>query len=312
MDARITKSRLSNLLSYDWLKIIAAVAVAIVALCVFFTTVKTRPRAGQHYEILAYSDLQAGTDSSTFASSLGDVFSYDILKVTAETLSGNPYSGAVFSSLRATGSGNAMFIGNWAQDDGKEETEDKGTLQTFVEGFLVWRDDGTRGLEILLDTEEYLRQAEDYIASAFGENWRENGEIDEAVAREYFFARNGKDKRFRTQKAKEAGVLQEIGRLEGLREDLAFVDRAFEKGVLSHVVISTEAGDFTVGISLAKLSKLGNLYYYAEKREDETVHSIEKEALVLLNNGGREGDLVYESVSLIRYLVETYYVGELP
>ncbi len=36
MDARITKQRLSNMLSYDWLKILAAIAAAALALALFY------------------------------------------------------------------------------------------------------------------------------------------------------------------------------------------------------------------------------------------------------------------------------------
>ena len=55
MDAKITKSRLANLLSYDWLKIIAAILAVVFLLIVFFTTIKTRAREEQIYTVYAYS-----------------------------------------------------------------------------------------------------------------------------------------------------------------------------------------------------------------------------------------------------------------
>ncbi len=51
MDARISKSRLSNFLSYDWLKILIAVAVAVTAVCVFFSMIKTRARDEQVFSV---------------------------------------------------------------------------------------------------------------------------------------------------------------------------------------------------------------------------------------------------------------------
>lgn len=49
MDARITKQRLANMLSYDWLKIIGAIALAAVVFCVFFMMIATRATAGQTF-----------------------------------------------------------------------------------------------------------------------------------------------------------------------------------------------------------------------------------------------------------------------
>ena len=64
MDARITKQRLANMLSYDWLKIVGAIALAAVAFCVFFLMIATTPTAGQTFYVYAYDGLTGGMDFS--------------------------------------------------------------------------------------------------------------------------------------------------------------------------------------------------------------------------------------------------------
>ena len=86
MDAKITKERLGNFLSYDWLKILIAVVAVVFALCVFFTSVQTRPRADQEYELYGYTGLVKGSGASGLESRLlGGGLSYDILTFTFET-----------------------------------------------------------------------------------------------------------------------------------------------------------------------------------------------------------------------------------
>ena len=58
MDARITKQRLSNLISYDWLKMLVTILVFVLVLVLLFTMTATRPRKDQEFAIYAHTDLQ--------------------------------------------------------------------------------------------------------------------------------------------------------------------------------------------------------------------------------------------------------------
>ena len=49
MDARITKKRVGHMLSYDWIKIIAIAAAAIVLWSLLFTMTATRATVGQTF-----------------------------------------------------------------------------------------------------------------------------------------------------------------------------------------------------------------------------------------------------------------------
>ena len=54
MDAKITKLRLSRMLSYDWLKIIGAAAAVIIVWVLIFTMTATRITSAQTFTVHNY------------------------------------------------------------------------------------------------------------------------------------------------------------------------------------------------------------------------------------------------------------------
>ena len=98
MDARITKQRLGNLLSYDWLKIIVSIAIAALALSLFFTMVRTTPTSAQSFEIYGYTDVYTGSKFGGVSEELEskNAFSYEILTVTSEYFRDDSYSANSF------------------------------------------------------------------------------------------------------------------------------------------------------------------------------------------------------------------------
>ena len=54
MDAKITKTRLSRLLSYDWLKIVGVIAGVILVWSLIFTMTATRITPAQQFHVLNY------------------------------------------------------------------------------------------------------------------------------------------------------------------------------------------------------------------------------------------------------------------
>ena len=53
MDARITKQRLGNLLSYDWLKMLIAIVIAVFLIILLFTMTATRVTNAQTFAVYA-------------------------------------------------------------------------------------------------------------------------------------------------------------------------------------------------------------------------------------------------------------------
>lgn len=307
MDARITKERLSNLLSYDWLKILAAVAAAVLVLSVLFTSLATRPTLAQSYEIFGYTDLSYGSDYAELGDRLENkkAFSYDILTVTVESFGTSSYGSTVYAARRMAGQGDAMFISDYEvygtnEETGEEELTKASELKTFIETYS----------ESVLDTQVFLSDAANYLDGFFGGDW-ETGELDEEAVAKAFTARNDSDKRFKTEASKLAGIEQEKERVLKLRDDLKAVNDALARGVISHTVIEgagTDGADkacaFRVGG--AQMRGLTDLFYYEADKDGTTVRSSETLSLMLFDNGNASGDLVYDTLSFLHYLLDTY------
>lgn len=312
MDARITKSRLANLISYDWLKIVAGILAAVLALCVFFTTVKTRPRDNQVFAIYGYREVTAGEGCRGLSDRLleNGIFSYDVLSVENETFGTDQYSDTALAARRSTMLGSVMFTttnpmectdesGNVVKDENGE------TVYTTVLASLV----GGNEL-VAYDLERYLADCENYLIRFFGENWRE-GSLNEEEARRCFEARNGSDRRFRSQEKKEEGVLKEKERLESLRENYLAALGYLESGLISYVrTPNNEGGTSAMAFSLGGLRTLRNLYFYTENGGPVSSNI----CLIFFRNDYDAGkpaaevtnDLRYEPLAFLRYVVETY------
>lgn len=312
MDARITKSRLFNLLSYDWLKILAVIAAAIAALCVFFTTVRPRPSDAQIFTVYAYGDIKSGEDAATLQDDLlaKNIFSYEILSTQVEKLTsssgifGGVDANTLYTTRLINDARTVMFV--YGLDD--PSSEGYGAVERLIGG----ADNG------FIDVSVYLRDCEKYLVRFFGEDWR-NGTLDTTAAEQCFLARNEKDKRFRSDEKRAAGILSEQERLCRLRDDLAAVLDALDGGSLSYSTITVDeeraeqngiaAGTYLCGVSLGKLGRLNRLFYYSTETENGSVSTVSGLNLILFNSkllGDQTNDLRYETVSFLSYLLSAY------
>lgn len=303
MDARITKQRLANMLSYDWLKIIGAIALAAALFCVFFVMIATRATDGQTFYVYAYDGLTAGADFNRLDEDLKNknVFAYDILDIGCETFKADKiYGTAAFTARRSAGEGRVMFI-----DDVREEDKD-GKVSSTLLSFLDNADTEHEKFSFFLNPEDFLNDCKAYLQSFFGEDLTE--ELNAEKAREAFMARNGKDKRYRSAAKKEAGVLQEEERLKKLKNDFVSVKEAVENKTLDFATYTGFEGKVhTVGFSMKSLNKITSLVYYTAEDEDgKKVQAKDDVVLCIFDNGKREGDLKYETVNFLAYLLRTY------
>lgn len=309
MDARITKQRLGNLLSYDWLKILVSIAAAVVALVLFFTMVGTRPTAGQTFTVYGYSDVKPGADVGYLPGNLEDtnVFSYDILKIQSESFYGNTYAGAAYEARRSSGEGTVMFVSDYAKDDGNDETKEVGTLSAMAANSLRPDPDSETGYTMYLfySPVKFMDDAAKYLAAFFEGDWRTAETLKEAKVRETFETRNGSDKRYRFSSSKfEEGVADEARRIKKLRDDFLVVEQAFQEGKLSCTEYTDENGlTYPIAVNLSRLSSITSLYYYEDA---EGSRSAELLNLIIFENYDRLGDLKYDTVSFLKYLVEKY------
>ena len=286
MDAKITKQRLGNLLTYDWLKILAVIAAAIGLLTLFFTMVRTRPTEEQTFTVYAYCVKQGTLPDHEPDKNL---FSYEILTTAEETFDAK--TGYLFQVRRSAGQGTVLFVADIEDKDENGNVTAQSDLSTLTDGMSGG---------IAVDTKEFLSDCEAYLKKFFGEGLKEE-DLNYGLVRETFLARNAKDKRFRSEAKKEAGIVQEEERLKKLRTDYLEVCAAVEKGLLTHRELEKDGKTYSVAFGLGGLNKISKLYYCGNfEDKQDALH------LVVLNNRNQDSDLRYETVSYLSYLVREF------
>lgn len=320
MDARITKPRLSNLMSYDWIKIICVIVAAIIALMLVFAVSETKPLSTQKFYVYAYTDVFEGENFGRLSDRLSgkNVFSYDILEVGSESFSASSSGSSVYQLRRSVGLGNVLFVtdeviyqkdeeGNVVKDeDGNAVVEKNSTLCSMALGKSVASDEAEAG--VAYDTVYYMDACERYLVQFFGDDWRTDDTFDGVLTPADSFSRNANDKRYKTDATRAQGLEDEKARLKKLREDYLVVDAAFDEGLLSHTCHEDENGNSSYpGINLSKLKSLRSLVYYNDS-EDDSIITENLNLMLLFNSPLAHNDLRFESISFLRYLVDTYKV----
>ncbi len=323
MDAKITKTRLGHLLSYDWLKIVG-LALAIIMLWVLvFTTTATRILPSQTFTVCNY----VGNHSvkSKLLESLSDAYStnaftHEVLKTDIVDL--NVEQSMAYQLLEArvaTDELDVMFVSQ--EDDAStayEETDSAGNKttaykSTYLESFL-------NGYHYdVFKIDEYLAQMQAYV-----EKYYENGEIDEEKVETDFRARvkRMKDKRYKTEEQIKKGLVGEIERIEKYQKALTDFNAYLAAGYVEIVEVSHEKEegndyDFSwsgkYGINLCpdveKMGKLADYVSYAETYLDEegvekTKPYAEDMTVCIFNSNGEEECYRYEALVYITNLVE--------
>ena len=339
MDIKITKSRFSNLLSYDFIKIILAIVAAVMVWVLLFTTCATRATVGEQFYFVTFGEIYS-KDSNFAGQMLSDLkkenkLSYDVLdlNVTNVTAAGN-YSALYMLSLKsATKEGDVMLF------NGKETTvmKDDGTYETDEDGNEKKKvNDEAQSIVnngYLVNFSEYLNSAKAYL-----DKFTVNGKIDEATVEKYFLEVRMKEasnyrKTFRTTEQKKKGVKLEFERLNTLAETyesvMLFLKTAEEDGADVMWYADYNAGEtyeklhVPYGIDLDKMNKYGlsknpdakklseYFWYYESVKSDETGETTlqnNSQGLVLsvFNYGTDQYDLQFESLAVIDRIIRTF------
>lgn len=206
MDNRITKKRLSNFLSYEWILMIVVIFLAIATMELMYSVTSTRITAGQFFKY--YLDKNLSSDVADFYLSLnyepgknGKTFSYDVLKVGMESLT---VSDEVLTARLSVQEGDVIFT------DTTEEENGSSRAKQIVDGFPI------------MPLDDLLSKAKEYIAG-----FTVGGELSEELIRTHFDERMRKDNRFRTEEQKEAGRILETERIQKLAKDVEDFEKLF-------------------------------------------------------------------------------------
>ena len=204
----MTKKRLSDFLAYEWILTIVAAIAAIIVLELIYTVAATRLSVGQQFKYYTDEDLYVYDMSMGSIYDLlgvetgknGKTFSFDVLSVETENLT-DSYN--VLSVRLSVQEGDAIFTSSTEKEDGSVRAK------SIIDEFPVY------DMNKLLDgAKEYLTR---FVRS--GGDVYNPDDYDETKIRDWFDVRMKGDNRFRTEKEKEEGRKNEIGRIKKLAAD---------------------------------------------------------------------------------------------
>lgn len=248
MDAKITKKRLGHQLSYDWIKIAGTCILAVVLLLVLFTTIATRPTAGQTFDFYTFFDVRFNSSRLGSLDTLKEkgALSYDIQRLNTYEVTSTGYEDMILSTRFAAGEGDVIIasdVGDVVAEDGSGALTDLSGLKEFLYGYrgncMCWgrtaalyhRPDVQRHgvFQLLCRLRRLSGQVfpgADYQSTvkagqAFDETEALAVGLEETAAENGFNERMQGDKRFKTDEQKKQGIADEKTRLLNLRD--AFV-----------------------------------------------------------------------------------------
>ena len=349
MDARITKKRLGHQLSYDWIKIAGTCILAVVLLLVLFTTIATRPTAGQTFDFYTFFDVRF---NSTRLGSLDTLkadgaLSYDIQKLNTYEVTSTGYEDMILSTRFAAGEGDVIVasdVGDVADENIDGALKDLSGLKEFLYGYrgnCMWL--GTDGQP--LNDPQYGAVGSNYFAdcAAYLDGYfpgagysaavakgaadlDTSAALDEAAAEAGFRSRMKGDKRFKTEEQKEQGIEDEKTRLLDLRDAFVKVWKSVKtNGAIRVNTLSFSAdldGNGSIGegesfvwsysFDISGLEKITDvLVTYTASGSGTVTGSREGLSLCVVRNGtSNEEELRYEPFTLLAYFVEEFNGGD--
>ena len=263
MDAKITKKRLGEFLSYEWIKIIAIALAIILFWSLLFSVSGTKLTPDQLFTVFNHLGTKTGEDFNAYTSSLvsDGVFSYEVneVSVTDLTVEGGKMSGTLLESRLKTGEGDVMYIANTINKDGtrikldgegkpvmtadgKYEMVNSTYLYDFLSGIYY---QGVMPIEDVVYNEGtpnewtakgILTVVNEYLGRFFDKNgdFFDVTSLDREGAEKEFRNRVDatKDKRFRTAALKDDGVGKEMVRLQRYCEAYNQFQKYLDDGII--------------------------------------------------------------------------------
>ena len=274
MDAKITKKRLSQMLSYDWMKIVLVAAAVILVWTLVFTTTATRIIPSQSFGIFNYCGTTVTTRFSDYPTSTKDIFSYEVIEKSSQdvTTGGEEYALQIMEARLTTDEADVLFAadieGGYLQYTVDGETKNTTYLEDFLYRFYryAYRLDGENG---------FLAQMKTYLDGYYGGDYHNAEALNEEKIEADFRARikKNKDKRYKKEAQIAAAVPQEIERIQSYlaayKQFFAYVANGDIQFVFTEQQLSdtvTLRGVYGINIcpDETKLSGLKESVYYVD------------------------------------------------
>ena len=331
MDAKITKTRLSRMLSYDWLKIVGAIAGFILVWSLIFTMTATRITPAQQFHVLNYvGNYSWSTSFGNFYKGAKEELSYEVMEIHSEDLSTNEdYLTTLMEARLATYEADVMFVADIDDPDTAYEDATTGeTLykHTYLETFIVRYGSYLYNLsDPTVDETSYFKQMENYLNLYYKGDWTNAENLNEAQVEKDFRARvkKNKDKRYKKESQILAGIEKDIGRIEKYRDGLEKFYQYVKDGYIAYnpIEFTYERKDNTPleykgkGYTLnicpnEKMEALKDYVGYYKTETDEEGNEMPVKRAENMNvaffDAGKEMEegFQYENVLFINYVVE--------
>lgn len=312
MDAKITKSRLSKLLSYDWVKIIAVMIAVIFAWWIVFRVTKTDMRPSQDFTVVSYycnDELTSGADALLRKAKTNGVFSYETsyYKNVDGTEFGEGKTSEYFESRLALSEPDVLLVPTTVYNAEENPT------RTYLDAFFNVFFDKVYPLE---PDEEYgfLYKMAEYL-NGFYDGGYETGTLNAEKVERNFRARVKKynDKRFKKEANFKAGLTEELVRIQKYRDALVQFNDYLALGVvtLSTIQVTNDKGEVLwegkSAINLcpdeSKMSNLSKYFSYSTSENGQTVKTAKDMHALIFRYDDVEPGYEYEALLYINHLI---------
>ncbi len=322
MDNKITKKRLGNLLSYDWIAILATLFVCVILweLIYAFSSVKLTVGQGFYY----YYDYGVNKSSDdAFKLHLQDTFSYDVLEWMGEGMPTEAIDQDVLDVRYAVDEVDVVFTNSLETKD-EETGYGRSRAKKILDTYPVY-DFNT----LYADATDYLKQ---FLTDENSGNVLDYNDYSESKIKAYFHSRQKGDNRYRWKKIAEQDEIDRIKRLckevkdfktildygnNAEKEDSIFyyyhkyefslaIATAEDQKLVFKELYDLEGGDKAFGIRLDKLpsstEKSSTKDYF---RLDGAMDS-QSVVLTVFDMKEKQPDLQFETISFVNTVVRNF------
>lgn len=323
MDAKITKQRISRMLSYDWLKIVGLALACMFFWGLIFTMTATRILPYQQFTIFSHyinAPLSDGYYSRVKAMK-GTVFSYETIETHSYDLGlQKDMSGQILQTRISTNEGDVIFLPKSADKDSPYKDGDNTTYPlTYMDTMFV------SYYTSFFDIEKYLQSMDAYLDGFYYGDHSANA-MDEELVKTSFIKRvtANKDKRFKKEKQKQAGALLEVERIAKYKTAYDEFNWYLENGVVcletvktlnrdGSDMVNTETGavfaegKYALNLcpNVETMGKLSEWHQYNIGTEDNPIWTAKDMCVMFFDMYGVEDSYEYESLLYVTHLIKT-------
>ncbi len=325
MDNKLTKKRLHDMLSYEWIFMIVMCVISIIIWEIMYSVGSVKLTAGQRFRYYYdYTIFPAGNTEFRRELVGRDTFSYDVLKLGTESISKDHN---VLTNRLAIQEGDVIFTDLFGIEEYKDSLAKDEIPTEGVRAFSIIDtvDYKIGAIEVMFENaKKYLK--DNFFVDTYNEGTDGYGaeNIDQAKVKKVFLSRNGKDNRFRKTSAINKGIEQEKQRIVKLCENVVFMQEFFNKPKYSDALVrytrfsqsyeltkdvlpnnyekwlnnekTQGREDLIYGINLGKLSGGRNITDFMQYKEDEKFTDI---VVLAFDFSSHQPHLQYESLSFI-------------